>query len=310
MSESIGVIGLGSMGGPIASRLMNAGFNCVVHDTTEARMQAFAAAGARTAQSPTEVADACEVVVCSLPSPEVSRNVALGEGGIVHGRSVTHVVETSTMGIVAAREIAAALADRGVVLVDAPISGGPVAIRNHTLTTMIAGPESALARVDGVVRAFSPFVIQVGGQPGEAQACKLVNNAMSLSILAIACEAAVFGVAAGLDPHVMIDVINRSSGRSAVTETKFLNHILKRRFDFGATLSLGEKDLRLFVEEARALGSPTELTPVAARVWAEAGDSDGRERDMMELIKWYERPLGVVVGAEEQRPPDGVEPEG
>ncbi|MCH4269511.1 MAG: NAD(P)-dependent oxidoreductase [Brevundimonas sp.] len=296
MTDAIGMIGLGNMGGHIATGLLEAGFGCVIHDASHARMEALVARGAVAAASPKAVADLCPIVMSCLPSPEISRVVACGEAGAAKGSAIVCYVEMSTIGLVAAREIAADLERNGIAFIDAPISGGPAAAEARTLTAMMSGSETAIDAVQAVMKAFCQTIYRVGGLPGQAQACKLVNNAISLTILALASEAAVFGVAAGLDADVMIDVVNSSSGRSAVTETKFPKHILKRRFDFGAALSIGEKDLKLFVEEARKLGSPTEITPVAARIWEAAGATSDPGQDMMTLIEWFERPLGVVVG--------------
>ena len=296
MTDAVGMIGLGHMGGHIATGLLEAGFVCVVHDTSAARMEALVELGAIAAASPRVVADLCPTVMSCLPSPEISRQVALGEAGVAKGSAILRYVEMSTIGLAAAREIAVDLQGEGIAFIDAPISGGPAAAQARTLTAMMSGDGTAIDAVEAAMKAFCQTIFRVGDAPGQAQACKLVNNAISLSILALASEAAVFGVAAGLDADVMIDVINASSGRSAVTETKFPKHILKRRFDFGAALSIGEKDLKLFVEEARRLGSPTELTPVAARVWEAAGAASDPARDMMTLIEWFERPLGVTVG--------------
>lgn len=299
MADLVGVIGLGNMGGPIARRLLGAGFACAVFDTAPDRMASIVAAGAVACDTPRAVADRCAFIISSLPSPAVSRDVASGPDGVIHGKALTHYIETSTIGLEAAREVAAAIGAAGIAYIDAPISGGPAAIEAYTLTAMVSGPGAALSAVEPVMKAFCKNIFCVGGEPGHAQACKLVNNAMSLSILAVACEATAFGVAAGLDPHVMIDVINLSSGRSAVTETKFPKHILKRRFDFGGALSTGEKDLTLFVDEARKIGALTEITPVAARIWHDAGIATDPSRDGMELVKLFEAPLGVVVGTPE-----------
>lgn len=296
MSQAIGMIGLGHMGSHIAAGLIEAGYECVVYDVSPSRMDAVVAKGATAARSAKAVADLCPTVLGCLPSPAVSRIVAYGDDGVARGTAIVRYVELSTVGPTVARDIAAQLDANGVVFIDAPISGGPAAAEARTLTSMISGAASEIDAVQDVLRAFCQTLFRVGDSPGRAQACKLVNNAMSLSILAIASEAAVFGAAAGLDPDIMINVVNASSGRSAVTETKFPKHILKRRFDFGAALSIGEKDLKLFVEEAQRLGSPTEMTPVAARIWEAAGAASDPDRDMMTLIEWFERPLGVMVG--------------
>lgn len=299
MSAPVGVIGLGNMGAPMVRRFLDVGLDCVVHDKDSDRVAKLVALGAQPATSPRAVGDACAIVIASLPSPDISRAVVLGDMGLAGGRAVRQFVETSTIGPSAARELAADLSAHHIGYVDAPVSGGPVAFENNSLTGIVSAAEADFQAVEPALKVFCANIFRIGDQPGQAQACKLVNNAMSLSILAIACEAAVFGVASGLDPHAMIDVVNKSSGRSAVTETKFLKHILKRRFDFGGALSTGAKDLALFVAEARKINSPAILAPVAGQIWRQAGVDSDPGRDVMELIKWFEKPLGVVVGTPE-----------
>ncbi|MCC0017626.1 MAG: NAD(P)-dependent oxidoreductase [Rhodobiaceae bacterium] len=299
MTKSVGIIGLGHMGGAVARRFLKLGYHCTVFDTVRERMDALEKLGADKAESPRGVADQCSVVISLLPSPEISKSVALGFDGIIQGSKITHYIEASTIGLSAVREIGAELRQKNIELIDAPISGGPPAIEAYTLTTMISGSPEALKATKDVMAAFCKKVFHVGDEPGHAQACKLVNNAMSLSNMVIASEAAVFGVAAGLDPGVMIDVVNASTGRSAVTEDKFPKYILNRRFDYGGALATGEKDLKLFVEEARKLGALTALSPIAAEIWHKAGAESDPSHDGTELIKWFEAPLGVVVGKPE-----------
>src|SRR3546814_10099250 len=147
-------------------------------------------------------------------------------------------------------------------MVDAPVSGGPRAAAQGTLTSMIAAQPETWRETEDIVGAYSGRTFLVGAEPGLAQACKLVNNAMSLATLAIACETAVFGVALGLDANTMIDVINVSSGRSAATRDKFPKSILTRSFDYGPSVRTAAQDLALIVPEATALGVDVKGTSV------------------------------------------------
>lgn len=300
----LGFIGLGQMGAPMAQCLLAAGFGLVVHDRIEARMQPLVQHGARAASSPREVADLARMVIASVPDASASRALVLAPGGLCGGQAMRHYVETSTIGIGAAREIAAALAGCGVDFIDAPVSGGPRALAQGSLAVMLSGSAEGLAALAPVAAALWGRQFVVGSAPGLAQACKLANNAISLAILQLAAEATVFGVRAGVDAGTLVEVINASSGRSAVTETKFPVSILTRRFDYGASMATGAKDMALFVEEAQALGLLLDSTPAIARAWQAATAAGDPERDFTQIVRRYELVAGVEVAANGTRTAD------
>ena len=182
------------------------------------------------------------------------------------------------------------LQTQGILMVDAPVSGGPRGAGDGGLTSMVAGTPEAWMSAEAAVAAYSDTVFQVGDEAGLAQVCKLVNNAISLSSLAIACEATAYGAHAGLDLSTLIDVINVSSGRCDATVKKFPQSIVTRRFDYGASMEVARKDLALFVAEAQALGSALECTPAIADLWRNAA-ARGSARDFTELYKQFERPV-------------------
>jgi 3-hydroxyisobutyrate dehydrogenase-like beta-hydroxyacid dehydrogenase len=220
-----------------------------------------------------------EVVVLSLPDGEASRAVAAELGG-----AVRHVVDTSTIGVTAAREVAAALAERGIGYVDAPVSGGVAGARARTLVVMFAGRDRDCAAVEPVLAGLSDRRRRVGEQPGQAQALKLANNFLSAVALAATSEALAFGTAAGLDAATMIAVLDESSGRSAATADKFPDHVLTGRFAAGFTNTLMAKDLALYLAEA----GPGAVGEVTAALWSRfAEDEPGA--DFTRIAPWLGR---------------------
>jgi 3-hydroxyisobutyrate dehydrogenase-like beta-hydroxyacid dehydrogenase len=208
MDALTGFIGLGHMGGALARRLMTAGHSLIVHDRNPDACREFARAGARVAASPREIADQAPVVFLCLPSIEAEREVAGGPNGLAGGSALKVLVETSTVGPAAIRDLVALMAGRNVAVVDAPVSGGPRGAQAGTLSLMHAASKNALAQVLPQLAALAAHRFDVGTEPGLAQVCKLVNNAISAAGMVAACEAAVLGVKAGLDAGTMLAAIN------------------------------------------------------------------------------------------------------
>lgn len=294
MAQTIGFIGLGRMGGPMATRLAAAGHALVVQDVSAGAAAALVAKGATEAADPEAVADAADVVMVSLPTPDIVRAVALGPRGVAAGRRAKIFVDLSTTGPEAAAEIAAALGGRGIVAVDAPVSGGVGGAVKGTLAVMVAGPA---ATVEALRPALSVLgkVFHVGEKPGLGQTMKLANNLLSAAAMALSSEAMVFGVKAGLDPAVMLDVINAGSGRNTATEAKFPRAILTRSFDFGFAAGLMHKDVRLFVEEAARLGVKAPAAEAVHALWQRTVTELGPEKDFTAIVQIVEKDAGVEV---------------
>jgi 3-hydroxyisobutyrate dehydrogenase-like beta-hydroxyacid dehydrogenase len=254
-TQQVGMIGTGRMGGPMAERLLEAGRRLVVFDTNEAALQPLAARGATVARSALEVANQAEIVMASLPTPDIVRRTIIAADGAINGTRIRRFIDLSSTGAVATTEIAAALAPRNIEFLDAPVSGGVAGARSGKLTVMVSGPRATYDELQPLLALFGR-VLFVGVKPGLAQTLKLLNNLMSAAAVAITSEAMAMGVKAGLDPTVMLDVINTSSGRNSATQDKFPKHVLTRGFDFGFSAGLSFKDVRLCLEEAEALGVP------------------------------------------------------
>jgi 3-hydroxyisobutyrate dehydrogenase-like beta-hydroxyacid dehydrogenase len=291
----IGFIGLGNMGAPMARRLIAAGHKLVVYDTRNDAVAPLLALGAQVASSPADVSDRVETVMASLPSLQVSKKVALEEGGVIHGKRIKRFVDLSTTGSRVAAEICAVLAKKNIVQIDSPVSGGVGGAAKGTLAVMVSGPQ---ADIDVVKDALSVFgtVFVIGHKPGMAQTMKLANNFLSATAMAATSEAVAMGVKAGLDPAVMIDVINAGSGRTTASTGKFPNAILPRTFDAGFATALMLKDVRLCLEEAKALGVPSDVMSAVARLWELTAAEIGPDKDFTTIIQPVERRAGVIVG--------------
>lgn len=267
----VGFVGLGNMGSILAANLVDAGFDVVSHDLAGPTRNP---PGARFATTIGELARAAEVVVCSLPDVPASEEVARAIAG-TKDRRTRCVVETSTIGVAAARRIDELLSAAGIGYADAPVSGGLAAARDRSLTVMYAGTAQVCAAVEPVLGGLSDRRRLVGDAPGLAQALKLANNFLSAVALAATSEAVSFGVSVGLDMEVMVDVLNASSGRSQASADKFPNHVLTGRYAAGFTNTLMAKDLRLYLDAAGAQSSGAGVIgPITASVWQRFAESE------------------------------------
>jgi 3-hydroxyisobutyrate dehydrogenase-like beta-hydroxyacid dehydrogenase len=293
-ASQIGFVGVGTMGSKMAGRLLDAGSGLVVYDSSEGAMAPLVARGAQRAGSPAEVASLVETVLASLPTPAVVRSVALGENGIASGSRAKTLVDLSTTGPRVAIEVARGLSSKGITAVDAPVSGGPSGAEKGTLAVMVSCPEGIFSRLEPILRVFGK-VFLVGDKPGMGQTMKLANNLLSATALAITSEAMVMGVKAGLDPRVMLDVINAGSGRNSATQDKFPRTVLPRSFDFGFPNELLYKDVKLCLDEGEALGVPMLVGNAVGQLLAVAKTRQGPRADISTLVRCVEEWAGVEV---------------
>ncbi len=294
-TRRLGFIGIGNMGLPMASRLIDRGYRLTVFDIREDVVQHLVTRGARLGKSPAEVASEAETVLVSLPTPEVVREVALGTNGIVKGYMVRTYIDLSTAGPKVAEQVADRLAEKGIEVLDAPVSGGVSGAKKGTLTVMVSGPPSVFEDAKPLLEIIGRKVIYVGQRPGLAQMMKLVNNLLNATALAASSEAFVLGVKAGLNPEIMLKVFNESTGRNSATEDKFPRAILPRTFDWGFKTDLMYKDVKLCMEEAERLGVPMWVGNAVRQIWAYAVGQGGGPRDFTTIIQYIESWAGVEV---------------
>ncbi|HKA77056.1 MAG TPA: NAD(P)-dependent oxidoreductase [Pseudolabrys sp.] len=291
----IGFIGLGNMGQPMARRLIEAGHKLIIYDTRNDAVAPVVALGAQLASSPADVADRVETVMASLPSLQISEKVALGEGGVIYGKRIKRFIDLSTTGSRVAVKIAAALAKKNIAQIDSPVSGGVGGANKGTLAVMVSGPKAETDLVKDVLGVFGKVFV-VGEKPGMAQTMKLANNFLSATAMAATSEAVAMGVKAGLDPAVMIDVINAGSGRTTASDGKFPQAILPRTFNYGFATALMLKDVRLCVEEAKGLDVPNSVMSAVLDQWETTNTEFGGDSDFTAIVKMIERRAGVTVG--------------
>ena len=292
--KQLGFVGVGRMGGFMTERLLAAGHSVVVTDPSEAAVAALVQKGATRAGSAAEVASASDIVFASLPSPAVVETVALGDNGVAAGERAKVFIDLSTTGSRVAAKVAEGLAKKGIVAVDCPVSGGLAGAKNGTLAVMVSCPKSNFEELEPILSIFGKL-FYVGEKPGSAQTLKLVNNLLAACAMAISAEGMVMGAKAGLDPRVMIDVINVSSGRNSAIQDKFPKSVLPGTFDFGFMTGLSYKDVRLCLDEAEAMGIPMVVGSAVRQMLAVTNALYGPESDFTSMVRSVESWAGVEV---------------
>ncbi len=291
---NLGFIGLGAMGVPMAERLLDAGHSLIVYDVNPAGIQALASRGVKVAKTVREVGDEVDTVLLSLPTPKIVNEVCLSDSGLAHGRAVRTVVDLSTTGTSMARTVQAALATRGIEFIDSPVSGGRNGAIKGTLAVMVSGPRASFDRLNDVLRHIGKL-FYIGAEPGMAQTMKLANNLVSAASMAITSEAVAMGVKAGLDPKVMIDVINSGSGMNTASRDKFPKAILPRTFDFGFATALMYKDVDLCMQEAKALDAQMPVADAVHEIWRQTNEVYGGPHDFTRIAQFVEERMGIVI---------------
>ena len=263
----VGFVGLGNMGGPMASHIAAAGFELVGFDAagTAERLPA----GATAAADVPELAARSDTVLLSLPDGPATLAVV---DAIVAARPrrLTTVIDLSTIGPTAAVTAAATLSPIGVAYADGPVSGGTAGAKARTISLMFAGPDAVLEAHRPVFEAFAGNIFHVGSTAGQGQAMKLLNNFLSATALASTSEALTFGRAHGLELPMMLDVLNASSGRNSATVDKFPRRVLTGTYDAGFRTALMAKDVRLYIEMVEQAGTAAAVGRVVSEVWQQA----------------------------------------
>lgn len=283
----LGFVGLGNMGTPMVMRLVEAGYTVRGFDTDPAARERIA--------TPVDelgaVAEGADAIFLMLPSSDVVEQVLYKGGLLEAARPGTVLVDMGSSRPHSTRAIADWAASREVPLVDAPVSGGVVGAENGTLTVMVGGTAGDVARVRPALECLGGKVSHVGGT-GAGHALKALNNLMSATHLLVSSEALLAGREFGLDPAVMLEVVNGSSGRSGSTETKWPKFVLPGTFDSGFGLRLMLKDMRIAVDLARETGWPSELGESAVQLWAKAAEELPADADHTEIVRWLQNEHG------------------
>lgn len=293
---NIGFIGLGAMGSHMAARLLDKKYALFVCDANPAAVASATGKGAIAAQSPKEVADLCEIVLVSLPTPDIIRDVALGSNGLIEGVAIKTYVDLSTTGAKTAVAVGLRLAEKQIISLDAPVSGGPSGAAAGTLAIMVSGDQAAFKQYETLLRTIGSRATYVGPEVGQGQSLKLINNLLAASSLASTCEALVIGTKAGLSLDTMLEVLNASSGRSFATEKIIPMTVPGRTFDFGFRTELMYKDIRLCLEEAENMQVPAFLGNSVKQIWAYAIARGAGHKDFSAILNVFEEWSDIQVG--------------
>ncbi len=288
MAETVGFVGLGNMGGPMAARLLGAGYRVQGFDLAGAARRALADAGGVAAPDLAGAVRDAGVVILMLPDSAAVESTVRDRGFAV-GAGTT-VVDMSSSEPLRTRALAAELAARAVTLLDAPVSGGVPRARTGELTIMAGGEAADLDRVRPLLGRMGKVV--PAGAVGSGHAVKALNNLLSATHLLVTCEAVLAGERFGLDPATMLSIFNSSSGRSGSTENKWPNFILPGTFDSGFALRLMLKDMRIATDLADRVGTPGPLGQEATALWARAAESLPPGADHTEVVTWLRTQQG------------------
>lgn len=287
----VGFVGVGNMGLPLADRLIDAGQGLMVYDARNNAVEPLLRRQARRAETVLDVAESCNVAIVSLPTLESIRSVVLGDRGLISGKNLRTIINTSTIGVPLTDELADALAVKGIELVDCPVSGGPGGARTGSLSVMVSGNPVAIDSVRHLISQWGLITI-AGERPGMAQLLKLTNNILSAVAVAATAEAFVMGAKGGLDPEVMIAAINAGSGRNSMTLQKIPTCVLDRSFNYGGPIRLLMKDVDLAITYGESLGIPMWVCQAARLVFKHATFAGMGDRDVTEIVKLVEQSAG------------------
>lgn len=288
MSDRIAVVGTGLMGGNMACALHAAGKDVIGFDVSADSVARLAAQGiAATTDLKAAVGDA-DVIISSLPNSQIVRDAFLSPGGVLEAaKRGALVIEMSSIDPDTMKDLARACGAQGLAALDVPVSGGPNEALAGTLVLLVGGDAADIARaapVLDVLGASQHFT----GEIGTAKVVKLVNNVMTMGNVLVASEAFALGTAAGVDPERLYDVLSQSGGRSHHFTKRFPN-ALKRNFDPGFKMQLGEKDVALATEVARSIGQPMPMAGLIREMYQMALGLGYRDRDIVALVDMYQR---------------------
>ena len=298
MKQKIGFVGVGAMGWPMASNLIKAGFTVQIADARPAQASKFSAqTGARVAASLRALGEASDIVITMLPTSKIVRSVLLESHGMDQGiaaglRPGAIVIDMSSGVPAETAAIAGQLAGQKVAMIDAPVSGGVRKAVTGELAIMVGGDKNVATEADPVLKAMGKSVIWAGGI-GSGQAMKALNNLVSAGGFLIGIEALLVGKKFGLDPAVMVDILNASTGMNNSTQVKFKQFVLSESFGSGFALDLMVKDIGIALDVAKDLGVDAPFSALCRNIWAAAQADLGTGRDHTELARFAAKTAGV-----------------
>jgi len=293
--KRIGFIGLGIMGKPMAKNLLKAGFSLTVYDIASSPVQELVEAGARAGTSAKDVSQNSEIVITMLPnSPEV-RQVVLGEDGVLAGaKPGTILIDMSSIVPLASREISQKALEKGVIMLDAPVSGGEPKAIEGTLAIMVGGPENAFMQVKDILKVMGASVTRVG-EIGSGNITKLANQIIVALNIAAMSEAMVLATKAGVDPEKVFQAIRGGLAGSAVLEAK-MPMVLQGNFKPGFRIELHFKDMLNVLDTAHQLGVPIPLSGTILEIMQALKVGGRGKDDHSAIVTFYEQLAKVQIG--------------
>lgn len=293
----IGFVGLGVMGLPMALNLSRAGYSLTVYDIDPNAVARAVEAipEVEVAHSPAQVAQASETVVTMLPSGRHVQEVALGADGLIHGfKQGALLLDTSSCEPWLTLETAEALAAINVAMVDAPVSGAQIGAQSGQLVFMAGGEPATLDRVMPLFEVMGTQVFHLGGI-GSGHTMKCLNNMITAMTFMATAEGLAIGTKLGLDPDVMTDVLDVSTGGSWISRTQIKQRITSRRFDDAFKLELMVKDVGIAMRLADDQAVPVPLSGAGLQLWRAAAHHAGRGASISDMVRWVEEITGVTI---------------
>lgn len=301
MTGRIGFVGLGNMGLPMARRLLGAGFGLIVNDVRQERVDALKAPGADVRSgSLQEIGSECRMVITMLPSGDIVRDAVLGEAGLAHHMAANSIiVDMSSADVEQTRTLGAALAEKGINFIDAPVAGGVGFAQNGTLIVTAGGDAATIATCTPVLEAMASEIFHCG-RVGSGHLVKALNNFVNAVAMNAALEALVVARASGIDTTMMIDAMAAATtGRNHPLDKKVRTHVLTRSFSTGMSIGLIAKDLRAAQAAAKAGGVEAPVADLTTRIWERGETEIGKGRDQTEISALWERQAGIeIVGGQ------------
>lgn len=296
MKTRVGVLGLGNIGGGMASRLIECGYEVIGYDVAASACEALQKKGGGVAKSPAELARSVNVVVSSLPNPKIVREAFLGKDGWLEGAIPTAtMIESSTIDPHTIKEVAQEAQRRGIRVLDVALSGEPPQAAKGELVFMVGGRDEDVEDHRDVLETLAKKIHRTGGI-GTAKTVKLVNNLMSLGNIAVASEAFVLGVKCGMDPEKLYEILSTSGGRSAHFVYDFPK-VLEGNYQPGFKTHLAYKDISLILDLAREEQYETILAPVIASLYQKVMELGMGEEHFTSVVKLYEEKAGIRVSS-------------
>ena len=296
MADTVGFIGLGIMGKPMAKNLIEAGHELVVFNRTQSKAEELAGDGATVAGSPREVAEQSDVIITMLPDSPQVEEVLVGEDGVLEGiKEGALVVDTSTISPVVTEELAAKVKEKGASMLDAPVSGGDVGAIEGTLSIMVGGSEEDFERARPLFEAMGKTVTHVG-ETGAGQVAKAANQIVVALTIEAVSEALVLGSKGGVAPEKILDVLGGGLAGNKVMEVK-REKMLTHSFDPGFRIELHHKDLGIALAAGREYGVTLPVTAVVDQMLQELKMRGRGDRDHSALLTLIEDSSGHEIGS-------------